>query len=100
MPMNQSTDSTSTSRSPITGIAERCREHDDGRAGYAIWAPFDVSSETPRISRRSLIESGVFVACDKTAASERDRERIEVEGIAGRDDEAHVESLCPELESA
>jgi hypothetical protein len=36
------------------------------------WAPFDVNSDTPRMTRRSPVESGVLVACAmNTAASVR-----------------------------
>ncbi len=73
MPMNQSTDSTSTR--PMAGmlgtalsVAARITIAEPGTP----CAPFDVISETPSTSRRSPKDSGVLVACAmKTTASVR-----------------------------
>ncbi|MNT92076.1 hypothetical protein D3C72_2332920 [compost metagenome] len=73
MPMNQSTDSTSTS--PIAGIAG-CADSVAARITIAEpgmpCAPLEVISATARMPSRSAIASGVLVACAiNTAASVR-----------------------------
>ena len=78
MPMNQSTDSTSTS--PIAGIAgtafsvaARITIAEPGTP----CAPFEVTSEMPSTSSRSPNDSGVLVAwaMNTVAASDRSRTR-------------------------
>ena len=71
MPMNQSTDSTSTR--PIAGIAgiacSVAASTTMAEPGTPC-APFDVTSEIARIVSRSVIVIGVLVACAmNTAAS-------------------------------
>src|SRR5258705_10778481 len=76
MPMNQSTDSTSTN--PIAGIegtafnvAARITIADPGTP----CAPLEVISDTPSTSKRSPSDSGVLVACAmNTTASGREIE--------------------------
>jgi hypothetical protein len=73
MPINQSTERTSTN--PIAGmlgtalsVAARMTMADPGTP----CAPFEVTSETARTSNKSPIESGVFVAwARKTTARVR-----------------------------
>ena len=71
MPMNQSTESTSTR--PIAGIAGMaCSVAASTTMAEpgTPWAPLDVTSEMARMVSRSAIEMGVLVACAmKTAAS-------------------------------
>jgi outer membrane protein len=73
MPMNQSTESTSTSPiAGIAGIAESVAARMTIAEPGTPCAPFEVISDTPRISSRSVVESGVLVACAmNTAASVR-----------------------------
>ena len=73
MPMNQSTESTSTRPiAGITGTAERVAARTTIAEPGMPCAPLEVRSATPRISSRSPNASGVLVAwAMKTVASVR-----------------------------
>ena len=73
MPTNQSTDSTSTRpMAGIAGTAPRVAARMTMAEPGTPCAPFDVTSDTPSTSKRSLTDSGVLVAwAMKTTASVR-----------------------------